>query len=116
MADISLQKHDLSRLLTWAKVAFELPVLEEFLTATPTAELEPVTEDYVQSDERDMGMSYAELTLFGRLRKERKMGPYSCFTHLVHVWGKDREKAEGDTNPSLEPAEIAVKVKRFFGF
>lgn len=42
-----------------------MPCLEDFLTATPTAELEPVTEDYVQSDEADMGMTYAELTEFG---------------------------------------------------
>ena len=112
----SIDKHDLGRLLAWAQVAFELPILEEFLNATPTAELEPVTADYVQSDEADMGMSYAELTIFGRLRKEKKMGPYSCFTHLVHAWGKDREKADDDNSPSLEPAEIATKVKRFFAF
>jgi NH3-dependent NAD+ synthetase len=29
-----------------------------FLDATPTAELEPITENYVQADEADMGMSY----------------------------------------------------------
>lgn len=34
--------------------------------------------------------------------------------HLVHVWGKDRVKGPEDHNPSLEPAEIAEKVKFFF--
>jgi hypothetical protein len=28
-----------------------MPVLDKFLHATPTAELEPITKDYVQSDE-----------------------------------------------------------------
>ena len=37
--------------------------------APPTAELEPITEDYVQNDEDDMGMTYAELSRFGTLRK-----------------------------------------------
>lgn len=46
----SIDKADLKRLIAWAKIQFEIPCLEDFLTATPTAELEPVTEDYVQSD------------------------------------------------------------------
>ncbi|KAM3492019.1 hypothetical protein MY3957_004677 [Beauveria namnaoensis] len=41
-----------------------MPCLEDFLTATPTAELEPVTAEYTQSDEADMGITYAELTAF----------------------------------------------------
>lgn len=110
----SIDKADLKRFIAWAKVNFEIPCLEDFLTAVPTAELEPVTEDYVQSDEADMGMTYDELTTFGRLRKERKMGPLSMWQHLLHVWGKDREKGPDDTGPSLEPAEIAYKVKFFF--
>lgn len=58
-----------------------------FLDATPTAELEPITESYVQADEADMGMTYDELSVFGRLRKVEKCGPYSTFTKLVHEWG-----------------------------
>ncbi|KAF8826059.1 hypothetical protein HHX47_DHR6000466 [Lentinula edodes] len=60
---------------------------ESFLDATPTAELEPITENYVQADEADMGMTYDELSVFGRLRKVEKCGPYSTFTKLVHEWG-----------------------------
>ncbi|KAI0967115.1 glutamine-dependent NAD synthetase [Xylaria arbuscula] len=110
----SIDKAGLKGFITWAQVKFHLPCLEDFLTATPTAELEPVTEEHTQSDEIDMGMTYAELTAFGRLRKERKMGPLSMWQHLVHVWGKDRVKGPDDQNPSLEPAEIAKKVKFFF--
>ena len=36
---------------------FDLPILKDFIEATPTAELEPITKDYVQSDEIDMGMT-----------------------------------------------------------
>jgi len=46
-----ISKTDLKRFLLWAKVNFDLPILDKFLHATPTAELEPITEDYVQSDE-----------------------------------------------------------------
>ena len=52
----------------------------------PTAELEPITEDYVQADEADMGMTYDELSIFGRLRKVSKCGPYSMFTKLATEW------------------------------
>ena len=47
----SIDKDDLKRFISFAKVAYNLPVLHEFLTAVPTAELEPITETYVQSDE-----------------------------------------------------------------
>lgn len=76
------------------------------MDAVPTAELEPITETYVQADEvsnislslffphsgpfasqADMGMTYDELSIFGRLRKVEKCGPYSMFTKLVHEWG-----------------------------
>lgn len=35
----------------------------------------------------DMGMTYDELSVFGRMRKIEKCGPYSTFTKLVHEWG-----------------------------
>ena len=34
-----------------------------------------------------MGMTYEELSVFGRLRKVDKCGPYSMFMKLVHEWG-----------------------------
>ncbi len=34
-----------------------------------------------------MGMTYDELSVFGRLRKVEKRGPWSMFTKLVHEWG-----------------------------
>lgn len=100
-----ISKTDLKKFIRWATTEFELPILEEFINATPTAELEPITSDYVQSDEADMGMTYAELSIFGKLRKEEKMGPDSMFKRLLHVW-----------RGQYTPREVADKVKRFYHF
>lgn len=98
-----ISKTDLKRFIAYAQKEFDMPILGEFLTATPTAELEPITNTYVQSDEADMGFTYEELSVFGRLRKVDKCGPYSMFLKLYHEW-----------TPRLSPSEIADKVKRFF--
>ncbi|KAG9053145.1 glutamine-dependent NAD(+) synthetase [Serendipita sp. 407] len=107
VADINpiggISKTDLKKFIAYAQTQFELPILEKFLTATPTAELEPITETYVQADEADMGMTYDELSIFGRLRKVEKCGPYSMFSKLVNEWGS-----------MLSPLQIASKVKLFF--
>ena len=34
-----------------------------------------------------MGMTYQELSVYGRLRKQQKMGPYSMFVKLTSEWG-----------------------------
>ncbi|CCG84616.1 protein of unknown function [Taphrina deformans PYCC 5710] len=77
-------------------------LLEDFITAVPTAELEPITENYVQSDEADMGMTYPDLSTYGSLRKIERLGPYSMFAKLVHVW------------QDLTPTQVAMKVKLFW--
>jgi len=81
-----ISKTDLKRFIGFAQHRFALPVLEDFLTATPTAELEPITETYVQSDEADMGMTYEELSIFGRLRKVAKCGPWSMCKLLAQTY------------------------------
>ncbi|KAJ7248515.1 hypothetical protein C8J57DRAFT_1437985 [Mycena rebaudengoi] len=82
-----LNKVDIRKFIAYAESAFKLPVLKSFLDAVPTAELEPITDTYRQSDLTDIGMSYEELNTYGRLRKDEKRGPYSTFTKLVHEWG-----------------------------
>lgn len=57
----------------------------------------------LQTDEEDMGMSYSELSEYGRLRKQFFCGPYSMFCRLVSTWKSD-----------LTPKEVAEKVKHFF--
>ncbi|CAG8663634.1 7875_t:CDS:2, partial [Scutellospora calospora] len=99
----AISKTDLRKFINYAKNTFDISVLDEFLKATPTAELEPITHEYVQSDEVDMGMTYDELSIFGKLRKIERCGPFSMFSKLVHEWGTE-----------LRPTEVASKVKRFF--
>lgn len=100
-----ISKSDLKRFIAYAKDTFNMPVLEEFLDAIPTAELEPITHDYVQSDEADMGMTYDELSQFGRLRKVERCGPYAMFSKLVHEWGD-----------VLKPSEVNILDFLYFYF
>ncbi|PVH16920.1 NAD+ synthetase [Candidozyma duobushaemuli] len=103
-----ISKTDLKKFISWASAKFSLPILHKFLEATPTAELEPITEDYVQSDEIDMGMSYLELSRFGKLRKVENCGPESMFVKLYHEWSQPPF--------NYSAATIADKVKRFWFF
>ena len=99
-----ISKHDLRRFLKWAEQHLGYPVLGEIVAAPPTAELEPITETHTQTDEDDMGMTYAELSRFGQLRKMEQCGPVSMFEKLVQEWDH------------LPPREVAEKVKRFFRY
>lgn len=103
-----VSKTDLKKFISWAGVEFEMPILDDFITAVPTAELEPITKDYVQSDEVDMGMSYDELSRFGTLRKVDKCGPVSMFVKLFHEWSQPPH--------NLTAEEVSEKVKRFWFF
>jgi NH3-dependent NAD+ synthetase len=60
---------DLRKFISFAKVAYDLPVLQEFLDATPSAELLPIENGSVQTDTEEMGFQYEELSVLGRLRK-----------------------------------------------
>ena len=64
------------------------------LKAPPTAELEPITSEYSQTDEEDMGMTYQELSVYGRLRKTRLCGPYSMYQKLTEMWGDRMDRKE----------------------
>ena len=100
----SISKTDLRSFLRWAKEHLGYPSLGTILEAPPTAELEPITETYTQTDEEDMGMTYAELSRFGQLRKVHRCGPVSMFEKLVQEWNH------------LPPAEVAERVKKFFRY
>lgn len=85
-------------------------MFQEFINATPTAELLPLSAG-VQDDEseNEMGLTYAELSKFGRLRKEDKLGPWSCYQRLLGEW-------RGQPGYENNPRAIAERVKRFFRF
>jgi NAD+ synthase (glutamine-hydrolysing) len=92
-------------MLGWADKQLGLSVLNDILNIKPTAELTPlVNGEIAQNDEEEMGMTYSELSDYGKLRKISRFGPVSMFNHLLCLW------------PSLSPSTICSKVKRFFIF
>lgn len=101
-----VSKQDLRSFLKWAAVELAYPSLADIEAAPPTAELEPLDQSGViqQTDEADMGMTYEELSVFGRLRKVHLCGPVSMYRQLVSLW-RDRD---------ISPTAIADKVKHFF--
>jgi NAD+ synthase (glutamine-hydrolysing) len=101
----AISKTDLKRFLKWAAVHLGYKSLEAVLQAPPSAELEPITATYTQTDEEDMGMTYDELGIFGHLRSLDRCGPMSMFERLAAAWPKTR---------GLSVAQVGEKVKRFF--
>ena len=99
-------KGDLKKMLIYLSDELDCISLREIAEALPTAELRPIaegeTKDYTQLDEDEMGMTYAELGVFGFLRKVQRCGPVSMFLKLKSIW------------ESLSHAVVAQKVKRFF--
>ncbi|GJX85636.1 glutamine-dependent NAD(+) synthetase [Tanacetum coccineum] len=101
----SISKQDLRIFLRWAAIHLGFSSLAEIEAAPPTAELEPIRSDYSQLDEVDMGMTYEELSVYGRMRKIFRCGPVSMFKNLCFGWGS-----------KLSPSEVAEKVKHFFKY
>lgn len=99
-----ISKTDLRIFINHCKDKFGFTSLESILGALPTAELEPLADgELMQTDEQDMGMTYEELSVYGKLRKQQKCGPYSMFCKLLHL-----------SSSKHSPEEIADKVKLFF--
>ncbi|XP_001604185.2 glutamine-dependent NAD(+) synthetase isoform X1 [Nasonia vitripennis] len=98
-----IAKNDLKRFLAFFRKKYNLPAIDQILEAQPTAELEPLQGGQLaQLDEVDMGMTYVELGIFGRLRKQNCAGPFSMFCKLIHTWD------------NITPKEVADKVKHFY--
>ncbi|XP_021258369.1 glutamine-dependent NAD(+) synthetase isoform X2 [Numida meleagris] len=99
-----ISKTDLKNFIQYCIENFQLTALRSIMAAPPTAELEPLVDGQVsQTDEADMGMTYAELSIYGKLRKIAKAGPYSMFCKLITLWKE-----------ICTPREVASKVKHFF--
>lgn len=119
----SISKTDLRRFVAFSagiigpKALEDGNPLQRILDATPSAEL--TGEE--QADEEDLGLSYEELSLFGRLRRGQygTYGPYGMFAKL---WEDRRAeyvrevfaRYEVGENSQLDPQLLATKVKRFF--
>ncbi|XP_014207604.1 probable glutamine-dependent NAD(+) synthetase isoform X2 [Copidosoma floridanum] len=98
-----IAKNDLKKFLVYFRDKYRIPALDDILEALPTAELEPLQSGQLaQLDEVDMGMTYNDLGIFGRLRKQNCAGPFSMFCKLVNTWD------------DLQPKEVADKVKHFY--
>jgi NAD+ synthase (glutamine-hydrolysing) len=83
----SISKTDLRSFILYCSDAFKIEALKEIYDAPPTAELEPLKDgEIAQLDEIDMGMTYDELSVYGKLRKQSSCGPYSMFCHLLESW------------------------------
>ena len=100
----AVSKVDAKAFLRWAQERWDLPIINEFVEATPTAELLPLSAG-VQADEseNEMGLTYEELSKFGILRSVDRLGPWSCYLRLLAEW-KER--------PGFGPKEIAARVLR----
>jgi NAD+ synthase (glutamine-hydrolysing) len=103
---------DLKKFIQFSSKVPGYEFLTEFLDAPPTAELEPRTANYIQTDEVDMGMSYVDLSVFGSLRKIQKFGPYSMFEFLQERWRSLMTPEE--VTQIVNISKIAEKVKKFF--
>lgn len=84
----SISKTDLRSFILYCGEKFRIKALKEIYDAPPTAELEPLSEqgEVAQLDEVDMGMTYDELGVYGKLRKQENCGPYSMFCRLLESW------------------------------
>ena len=67
-----------------------------------------------------MGMTYDELSVFGRLRKVEKLGPWGMFSKLCYLWCgpevKDEQGRVRGTGRGLSPRQVYEKTRRFFWF
>eukprot|EP00186_Timspurckia_oligopyrenoides_P003293 CAMPEP_0182448628 /NCGR_PEP_ID=MMETSP1172-20130603/28489_1 /TAXON_ID=708627 /ORGANISM="Timspurckia oligopyrenoides, Strain CCMP3278" /LENGTH=708 /DNA_ID=CAMNT_0024645565 /DNA_START=73 /DNA_END=2196 /DNA_ORIENTATION=+ len=92
-----ISKSDLRLFLKWAATEKDQNAskgglglgssVSQIVDAVPTAELEPTENGItVQTDEADMGMTYDELTVYGRLRKLQHCGPVSMYFTLLRTW------------------------------
>ncbi len=84
----SISKTDLRSFILYCSDKFKISALKSIYEAPPTAELEPLSNDgqIEQLDEVDMGMTYDELSVYGKLRKQKNCGPYSMFCKLLESW------------------------------
>uniref|UniRef100_A0A8C4HZ84 Glutamine-dependent NAD(+) synthetase n=1 Tax=Dicentrarchus labrax TaxID=13489 RepID=A0A8C4HZ84_DICLA len=86
-----ISKTDLKSFLLYCVEQFQLTALR----GGPTPSVDKTA---------DMGMTYSELSVIGRLRKISKCGPFSMFCKLIHMW-KDCITIV---------LQVAQKVKHFF--
>ncbi|CAG2166132.1 unnamed protein product [Oppiella nova] len=111
----SISKNDLKNFMRFCKdfIPDTNNAINRIVDAIPSAEL--TGED--QKDEDDLGLTYDELSVFGKLRRGQfgAYGPYGMFCklweerHCHHI-----SSVIKDLSQTTSPEVIAAKVKRFF--
>jgi len=100
----SISKRDLLEFLHYVNKTHNFKNLKGIIDSIPTAELRPLKDGQIaQNDEEEIGLTYEELSLFGRLRRPGCCGPYAMFQELIKIW-----------YPVYTYEEIADKVKLFY--
>ncbi|KAF7639326.1 Glutamine-dependent NAD(+) synthetase [Meloidogyne graminicola] len=99
----AISKHDLRKFLQYVNSTHKFVYLQGIINSIPTAELKPLKNgQIIQTDEEDIGLTYNELSEFGKLRKPECLGPVGMFKNLLNNW----------KGTSYE--QIAQKVELFF--
>ena len=107
-----ISKRDIRRFLRYRGYGgggYAYPTLLDIESAPPTAELEPLFGQRPQTDEEDMGMTYADLTLFGIWRKVHRMGPVSMFRALL---ARETRKKKKKKTPKKEEKEETEREEK----
>ncbi|CAG9323153.1 unnamed protein product [Blepharisma stoltei] len=101
-----VSKIDLRHFLLWASERYNYRSIIPILEATPTAELQPLSDWHTlqQTDEHELGLSYEEIHLMAMLRKIDHCGPLYMFNRCLTEW------------KTMEPELVAKKVKKFFTY
>ncbi|CAD5205885.1 unnamed protein product [Bursaphelenchus okinawaensis] len=99
----SICKKDLRAFLKYVHQEYKWAGLEAIMDAVPTAELRPLEDGkVVQTDEDEIGLTYDELAVIGKLRRPGGCGPYALFLKLLPLWSE-----------RYSPRQVADKVKIF---
>jgi NAD+ synthase (glutamine-hydrolysing) len=99
----SLSKNRVKSFLKYCYEEKGIKTINNVLNLIPSAELTPQISGQMQSDEIDMGITYEELKIMGKLRKDFRCGPVSMYSRLISIWGNN-----------FSNKEIYEKVKNFF--
>jgi len=127
----SYSKTDLRGYLHWCIEKFssaesDFSVIGNILEVVASPELTPEDTskeegEGIQDDEIDIGMTYADLYMFGLLRKRDNLGPLSIFQRMCKEYlGKEihviNTAAQTHFIEAATPTKIAAKVETFFKF
>lgn len=98
-------KTDLKKFLLWSSEAFNFPSLKDAANSSASPELVPINSDTgkSQASEDDMGLTFEQLGVLGKLRRINFCGPVSMFKSVTRIW-------------DISLSEASELVKHFFRY